>query len=338
MPALKVLHIGVSNRGLWPLRECDAETGFVPVALCDVSEAALAVAREKTGLPVSACFTQLDEALAHPDVDCAIVCAPTLLHFKIAEKIIARDLPVLVEKGMAADWATAKQFAFHVSETKAIAAIAQNYRYRAIERTVWRAIHDPACAYYVGAVHQLSYSEQRVRPVTRGMTHPFASIWDMSCHHFDNLLYWLGPVQEITAASWRAAWSAYPEDCNTSAHLVFANGTRVHYIHTHDGARASVDLEVHGERGALFLRNGTVTFSERPKENFGTRSILPVELEADLGERGLLHDFHAYITQGREPAVSVRHNLETMALCEMTVRSLVHKRACQREELNQPVA
>jgi predicted dehydrogenase len=334
MTPLRVLHVGVANRGLWPLRECNATTGFTPAALCDVNTAAVAAARELTGLPATACYTDLATALAQAPVDCAIICAPTVLHFTLARQVMERGLPVLVEKGMAADWETARQFEGYVRQKKTIAAIAQNYRYRAIERTVWRAIHDPECGYHVGPVHQLSYSEQRVRPVTRGMIHPFASVWDMSCHHFDNLLNWLGPVREITAAGWKAPWSAYPTDCNTSAHLVCANGARVHYIHTHDGARASVDLEVHGERGALFLRDGALTFSERPRENFGTRPVVPVPLESDLNERGLLQDFHAYITQGREPAVSVRQNLETMAICEMTVRSLAQHRTCRREELD----
>jgi predicted dehydrogenase len=334
MKPLRVLHIGVANRGLWPLRECNAATGFTPAALCDVNPTAVSIARDLTGLPGSAAYSDAAAALKHPRLDCVIICAPTVLHFTLARQAIDQGLPVLVEKGMAADWATARQFAAYVSERKAAAAIAQNYRYRAIERTAWRAIHDASVPYYVGPVHQLSYSEQRVRPITRGMTHPFASVWDMSCHHFDNLLNWLGPVQTVTAASWRAPWSAYPTDCNTSAHLVFANGTRVHYIHTHDGARASVDLEVHGERGALFLRDGELTFSERPKENFGTRPIVSVPLEEDLNERGLLRDFHAYITTGREPAVSVRQNLETMALCEMTVRSLTGQRTCRRQELD----
>ena len=41
---LKVLHVGVANRGTRPLKHCNADTGFAPAALCDVSDAALAQA------------------------------------------------------------------------------------------------------------------------------------------------------------------------------------------------------------------------------------------------------------------------------------------------------
>src|SRR4051812_26481895 len=150
MTPLRVLHLGVANRGLWPLRECNAASGFVPTALCDVNPGALAAARELTGLPASAAYSDLAEALTRDDLDCAIICAPTVLHFTLARQVMARGLPVLVEKGMAADWATARQFANFVREKNAVAVIAQNYRYRAIERTVWRAIHDATSSYHVG--------------------------------------------------------------------------------------------------------------------------------------------------------------------------------------------
>ena len=77
---LRVLHVGVGNRGTWPLELCTPETGFVPAALCDVRESALREARERTGLPASVCFENYTEALAHtgPNIDCIIICAPTI--------------------------------------------------------------------------------------------------------------------------------------------------------------------------------------------------------------------------------------------------------------------
>src|SRR5687767_14454226 len=83
---LRVLHVGVANRGTWPLEHCNASTGFAPAALCDVSEGALAAARDKTGLSESACFSDFDRALSSADVDCVIACVPTVLHVPLAKK------------------------------------------------------------------------------------------------------------------------------------------------------------------------------------------------------------------------------------------------------------
>lgn len=333
MTRYNVLHIGVANRGRWPLEKAIEATGFVPHALCDVSQGALAEAREATGLPESACFTDLGEAIAQSGADCAIICAPTVFHVPMATLLIEAGLPVLMEKGMAPNWPTARDFVDLVASRGAVVAVAQNYRYQTVERTISRALHDSTFECYLGAVHQISYSQQRVRPQPGSLTYPFASIWDMSCHHLDNLLNWLGPVQEVAAHSWRSSWSLYAHDANTSAHLTFANGTRVHYLHTHDASRHTLDIELHGERGALFYHDGRLTFSERPSEQFGVRPLRDIIPEPKDDLTDLLGDFHAYMSRGIEPGISARNNLETMAACELMVRSITEKRGVARDEL-----
>ena len=330
---LRVLHIGVSNRGTWPLKNCTPATGFAPAALCDVSASALATARQQTGLGESACFNNVDQAFAEAEVDCAIVCTPTMLHVPLAKKAIAAGLPVLIEKGMAPDWTSATDLVRTARAAKAVVAVAQNYRYYGGEQTIRRAIHDSSHCAYVGPVHLLTYTQQRVRPEPRTLTYPFASVWDMSCHHFDNLLCWLGPIAEMTAQSWRADWSPYQHDNNTSAHILFQNGTHVHYIHTHDAARSAMEIQVHGQRGALFRNEDKITFNQRPLEQFGSRPIVEVAHEEAHGEADLLRDFYAYIADGIEPGISAAKNLETMAACEMMVRSITQRRTVKRTDL-----
>jgi predicted dehydrogenase len=334
---LRVLHVGVSNRGEWPLKRCDESTGFRPAALCDVTEDALKTARDLTGLPQSACFTNLDEALAEADVDCVIVCTPTMFHVPMACKAIDAKLPVLVEKGMAPDWKSACDLVEAAKAKSAVVAVAQNYRYQNVERTIHRAIRDQSWEFHVGDVHLLTYAQQRVRPIPRTLNYPFASVWDMSCHHFDNMLFWLGAMTEMTAHAWRAGWSPYVHPANTSAHILFGNDAHVHYIHTHDAARTSLEIQVHGSKGALFLQNGNLTFNDRPFEQFGSRPIREVPLENTDAAGDLLRDFHLYATQGREPAISARNNLETMAACEMMVRSVNDSRACRRDSLQDSI-
>jgi len=334
---LRVLHVGVGNRGVWPLERCTAETGFVPAALCDVRESALREARERTGLPSSVCYEHYTEALARsgPDIDCIIICAPTIFHVPYASQAVEAGIPVLVEKGMGPDWPSARALTTITADRGGQVCVAQNYRYNSLERTIRRALSEPDHPAHVGAVHLVNYTQQRVRPHPRTLTYPFASVWDMSCHHFDNLAFWFGPIASMTAQSWGASWSPYAHDSNTTAHIRFENKVRGHYIHTHDAARGSLHIEIHGERGALvYSEDSGLTFNERPLEQFGSRPIQPVKLDEAHGETDLLRDFHAYIQRGIEPGVSVRHNLETMAACEMMVRSITERRECYRKELN----
>lgn len=334
---LRVLHVGVGNRGVWPLELCTPETGFVPAALCDVRESALREARQRTGLPASVCFENYTEALARsgPNIDCVIICAPTIFHVPYASQAVEAGLPVLVEKGMGPDWVSARALTQITSDRGGYVCVAQNYRYNAMERTIRRALTEPQHPAHVGRVHLVTYSQQRVRPDPRTLTYPFASVWDMSCHHFDNLAFWFGPISSMTAWSCRAAWSAYEHDNNTGAHIVFRGGVHGHYIHTHDAARASLEIQIHGERGALVYDDRAgLTYSDRPLEQFGTRPLTSVPLEEAHGEADLLRDFYRYVQEGNEPGVSVRHNLETMAACEMMVRSITERRECFRKELD----
>jgi len=334
---LRVLHVGVGNRGVWPLELCTPETGFLPAALCDVRESALREARERTGLPESVCFENFTEALAHtgPKIDCVIICAPTVYHVPYASQAIEAGLPVLVEKGMGPDWVSARALATISADRSGRVCVAQNYRYNRLERTIRRAIVDPEHPAHVGKVHLVTYSHQRVRPEPRTLDYPFASVYDMSCHHFDNLAFWFGPIASMTAQGFRASWSAYQHDANTTAFIRFESGVRGHYIHTHDAARGSLEIQIHGERGALVYTDAAgLTYNDRPLEQFSTRPEEPVVLDEAHGEADLLRDFYAYIHQNIEPGVSVRHNLETMAACEMMVRSITERRECYRKELN----
>src|SRR5687768_6564168 len=106
---LRSLHIGVGGRGQWPIKLATApDSGFQPVTLCDLSQAALEGARQVCGLDASRCHTGLDEALkSAAEADCAIICAPTHLHVPLVKRCVEAGLPTLVEKGMAPSWAEA---------------------------------------------------------------------------------------------------------------------------------------------------------------------------------------------------------------------------------------
>ena len=345
MDVLKTLIVGISGRGLWPVKTCCSEIGFEIVALCDVNTQALTQAREMVNLPESVCYTNYEQALDQSGAQCVIICTPTIYHIPMAKLALERGLPVLTEKGMAPDWQTASDAIDRVQKHKGIFCVSQNYRYNALERTIHRVLHkqdDPA---YLDHTHQIDLTHHRVRPIPRTLNYPFASIWDMSCHHFDNLVYWLGPVAEITAHAFAAPHSQYEHPNNTSAFIRFQNGTHVNYFHGHDSARGECRINLHGKHGAVFghvfdktsSTSGlqSLTFTERPTTPFGQSDPVDIPFAEGLGEAGVLKDFHTYITQGIEPGISGYQNLEVMAMCQMMVLSIQQNRTLHRKELNQ---
>ena len=335
---LKTLCVGVSGRGQWPLQTCCPEKGFQISALCDLDSSALEAGRELTSVSPSHCYSDYARALAKAEADCVIICTPTVHHVPMARQALERGLPVLVEKGMAPDWETACQAVAFAREVNGIFCVSQNYRYKAVERTLHRVLHaadDPA---NVGEPYQLDYIQHRVRPEPRTLNYPFASVWDMSCHHFDNFLFWFGPVAEFTAHAFEAPWSNYPYPNNTSAFLRFENGVVVNYFHGHDSARSDFYCGLHGELGAVMARTDesgeqVLEFSHRPVEQWGRSETSAVPLAQAPNESGVLADFHSYIAEGIEPGISGNHNLEVMAMCQMMVISAEENRTVHRSEL-----
>ena len=331
---LRSLHIGVGNRGRWPLEQCKPEIGYQPAALCDPDSAMLAAAREMTGLDESQCYTDPATAMKQPGLDCVVICAPTQFHVPLTKLAMEHGLPALVEKGMAPDFPAAVELVKAVEQAKQPVCVAQNYRYTPLHRTFKNCLTDESHPAHPGHVHSVTYIHHRVRPEPRTLTWPFSSIWDMSCHHFDNLLDLFGAVDTITAQSYAMPGSAYPHDNNTAALMRFANGTFVTYEHGHDAARTQLVLCFHGRRGALWHDNNQVFFCERPTEQFGSCPPREVPLVEGTGTRGVLADFHRYVCQGVEPGISARNNLEVMAMCHMMVESIRSQQTISRTRID----
>ena len=319
-PILRALHIGVGNRGQWPLRLARPDTGFQPVALVDLDPKMLAAAGPLCGdVPT---FTDLDEALAKTEADVAIICSPTRFHVVQGSACLRAGLHVLVEKGMAPSLADARNLVAAADGAKRALCIAQNYRYQAMERTVARMIGDPEHPQHAGAPFLIEYSQNRQRPHPRTLDYPFASVWDMSCHHFDNLLAWLGlGFTEVTARAFGPGWSRYMFPNNTSVQIAHASGCIVHYLHTHDAAINEVRIRVQSERGTILVEGENVFFCPRADTQLKNEPIIPVLLEPHVGESGVLADFHRHCVSGEPVGISGSANLSVMALCDATCRS-----------------
>lgn len=337
----RVVLVGVGNRGRWPVELCRPDTGWRVVGLVDRDAGFLAEARVATGLTDAACFDDLERALDAVQPDAVILCTPTKTHAPFAKTALRRGVAVLTEKGMATCWDEARDLVEFAREHGGVLAVAQNYRHDACSAVVRAALRgldtevepDLASVPRLEGVFLIDYVQHRVRPKPGTLTYPFASVWDMSCHHFDNLLDWLGPVAEVTAHAYGAPWSPYEHASNTSAFLRFANGVAVNYVHTHDAARGSLRIEAQARNGNLVVRADGAEFSTRADTNFGERPVERIALPERRSEARVLEEFHAYVCEGREPGISGRRNLETMALCELVVRSASLGRMVRREEL-----
>ena len=308
---LRSIHVGTGGRGVWPIDVVTADPNWEPVALVDVNETFLQNAREKTGLEESACFSSLEDAAEAVNADAALICTPTETHAPFARMGFEAGLHVLVEKGMTTDLALAKQLVKEGEESGVRFCVAQNYRYQPLQQTIKEILNEGAC----GAPAIVDLIHHRYRPNPRTLNYLNAMIWDMSCHHFDNLNFWFGPVKTVTARTFNTSWSQYPYDSGVYAILEYASGMVCNYGLTHCAQNSSYHLRMHMDGGTL--RAYDVEGIEfQPTGDGQPKTIEPLSLPRS--EQLVLNAVSEYIRDGVEPGISGRNNLQTLALCQAT--------------------
>jgi predicted dehydrogenase len=214
-PTVRTIHVGVGGRGSWPVDLLTADPRFTPVALVDLVEENLRRAAERSGLPETACFGSLEAAQAAQPADALVICTPTRTHAAYCRAGFAAGMHVLVEKGMTMDWAEARALVREADQAGVRFCVSQNYRYNAEMRTLRRALNSGR----YGQPHLIDLIHHRHRPEPRTLDYPGAMVWDMACHHFDNLVFLFGPVARATAVTHNAPWSPYAHDAGVSAVL-----------------------------------------------------------------------------------------------------------------------
>lgn len=337
---LRLIHVGVGGRGRWPLDVMGGDPSrYTSVALVDRNERFLAEAKERLSFPASACFRDLADAAAAVEADAVVICTPTATHAPILRAAFSAGLHALVEKGMTYDWAEANALVREADAAGVKFCVAQNYRYGAPERAVSDLLADASSPHHPGKVEIVDYIHHRYRPEPRTLDYAYAMVWDMACHHVDSLTNWLGPVKSLVAQSSNPSWSAYAHDADIAAILSFEGGAVCHYILTHAATFSDWRITLQGPLGTLQLVNGgSLNFFARPTAQLGGSPPVPVTIPTGVqSEAGVAHAFHRYITEGVEPGISGRRNLETLAICEMLVRSARDGRRVDRAELSESI-
>ena len=352
--SLRVIHVGVGGRGRWPLEVIGQDARFRSVALVDVVAENLQAAREITGLGEAACFSSIEAALEAVEADALVICTPTKTHAALCRAGFRAGKHVLVEKGMTLDWAEANALVAEGEAAGVSFCVSQNYRYMAETKTLARLIEEKT----YGTPHLIDLINHRYRPEPRTLDYPFAMVWDMGCHHFDNLVSLFGPVERVTAVSHSAPWSAYaPHDAGVTAVLEFGGNNRADvptygtspralgggggqvctYELTHQATTASYRNLLQTEHGALSWdeEGRRWTFLPKPERQLGQpeRSEPIANVPVGRSEQGVVDDWYRSIKEGVPVGISGRSNLETLAVCEMVVRSATGRRPVTRDEL-----
>ena len=212
----------------WRDNATAATEDFEIVAVVDVKQPILDEAGEHLKVPAERRFDSLEAALAKVEADAVLTVTPPAVHVEHAKIAFAHGLHLLTEKPLADDLVNAKLMVKLARDAGKQLVVAQNYRFSAPMMTLRRlaaekpagAVGHGALEFYIGADFTGSFRETMEYPL----------LVDMAIHHMDLIRAVTGRnIAEVTAMSFKPAWSWYQHEPGLKMLIKLDDGTPFSY-------------------------------------------------------------------------------------------------------------
>ncbi len=277
------------------------------------------------------CYASVEEALEATDAEAVLVTASLVGHVPAARAALSAGRHVLVEKPFAPSVAEAKELIDLADAQNLTIAVSQNYRFFPAVQAVSRIVAEQT----YGDLHAvaLDFRQMSGADGVPGPHHALEEplLVDMSIHHFDLIRFVLG--REVTAVdlrTWDPAWSLFsgpsegagliesgPELVTSYRASWVSSGLRTTWAGEWrmDFADAEVWWTSRGD-GPEGWRSDEVRVRQG-----GTVTSLTLPGVARVDRAGSLTEFLTAIREGREPSISGRDNLGSLATTYAAVES-----------------
>ncbi|MBI3922584.1 MAG: Gfo/Idh/MocA family oxidoreductase [Armatimonadetes bacterium] len=321
--SIRVVHVGVGGRGVWPVHAFTQREDFQSVALVDIRDEALAAAREKTGLSPDRCFYTLEKALEAVETDVVCVITPPHLHASQCMTAVQAGKHVFVEKPFTLSLSEAQEIIAAADDRDVKVCVAQNDRHGALHATLARLVRERVHGAAVsGIMTKFSW-----RP---GVHHsgnvPHSYLWERGIHDLDTLrsIFHSEPVR-VFGISFNPAWSPYHHGGGAHALIEFANGAVCTYLCSFVSHGRGSELSVECTEGCLRQVGDGLVVYRAGKSDTEAVTLDP----APSAETQLLDGFRNYLETGEEPSFGGHENLKTLALIEALIRASDGKRVVE---------
>lgn len=333
--SVRIIHVGLGGwGGNWARTAIPEVSEVQVVAIVDPSAPTLEAVRTDLGLPASAAFGSLTEALAAVEADAVVITAPAVTHVPLALEALDAGKHVLVEKPFANTTDEAVTAVRRAEEAGLVLQVSQNYRWYPAPRVVQEMLE----ADVVGEVSAINVDFRQWDNDQPAETYPHyrfphAMINDMAIHHFDLLRMITGQeaVRVFAKASY-PAYSKYQDEAVASMIIELDGGTVVNYRGSwlSRGPRTAWagEWSIEGEDGELWFTSrdgepnavdGDRVTVRRTQDDVAEPVELPVLAHTD--RQGGLQAFARSVQGGPAPETSGRDNLRSLALMEAAGRS-----------------
>jgi predicted dehydrogenase len=277
------------------------------------------------------CYPSVEAALEATEPDAVLVTASLVGHVPAAEAALSAGKHVLVEKPFAPSVAEAKELVALADERGLTLAVSQNYRFFPAVQAVQRIVAEQT----YGQLHAVALDFRQLSggDGVAGPHHALAEplLVDMSIHHFDLIRTVLGrEITTVDMRTWDPSWSLFTGPSEGAG--LIESGPDL--VTSYRGSWVSSGLRTTwaGEWRMDFA-DAEVWWTSRGDGPEGWRAdevrvrrgtevetlTLPTVERTDRA--GSLTEFVTAIGEGREPGISGRNNLGSLATTYASVES-----------------
>ena len=327
------------------------KAGFRPVAI--MSRQATRAAEVAARYQIPRVYHSVDELLNDPEVQVVDVATPPDIQFDLICRIANHSRKVrgiLAQKPLGTEYRKAAELVRRCDDAGIVLAVNQNMRYDQSVRgckslLAQGSLGEPVLATIdMRAIpHWMSWQERQ----------GWVTLRIMSIHHLDTFRYWFGEPERVYA-------SVRP-DPRTARKFAHQDGICLYIVEFSSGARAAAwddvwagparegaaaDIGIRWRvEGTLGMARGEIGWPRYPAPSPSTLDYTTVELgDAWQSPRwteqwfpdafaGTMAQLLCAIEDGREPEISGRDNLQTMALVDACYRSAHEHRAVEPREI-----
>jgi UDP-N-acetyl-2-amino-2-deoxyglucuronate dehydrogenase len=294
------------------------------VAVADVAPARAKALADERGCTAE---DDIDALLARPDIDVVAVCVPTGLHAEVGARAAAAGKHLVIEKPIDVTLEAADRLIGAAREAGVAMTVISQHRFDTGLIELRRLLDDGA----LGALVLGEASTKWYRAQSYYDSAAWRGTWDLDggslmnqgVHYVDLLLWAMGPVIEVTAASATLAHRMEAEDVAVAV-VRFASGAIGSIVSSTAAFPGSAQrLEVYGTEGTVVIEDGQLirrSLKESPGNGPSPGAGPPAAAANAAGIDPASHaaqiaDLLAAIDEGRPPSVtadSARATLEVV--------------------------
>ena len=340
---MRILQVGLGGFGRdWAERIIPQVPEAEVVGTVDPSEVARNLALTAGLTTADRCFADTDEAIAATDPEAVLVTASLVGHVPAALAALRAGRHVLIEKPFAPSVAEAEQLVELADAQGLVTAVSQNYRFFPAVRAVQQIVAEGQ----LGDVHAVEIDFRRFSGED-GVAGPHHALdepllVDMSIHHFDLIRTVLGrEVTSISCRTWDPTWSLFSGpsegvaliECGADLVVSYRASWVSHGTSTPWAGQWRMDFS-EGEVSWTSRGDGPLGWQAdavQIRRKDGVQNLtLPVMERTDRA--GSLTEFLTAIEQGRQPGISGRNNIGSLATTYAAVESSLSRRPVELAE------